>query len=191
EQAGFIDSIGLDMYLKILDDTVKERMGEKKEESRELELIPNLSLDAYIPDEYATEADKIELYQEILSTSNKKDLDELKVKITDIYGKMPVNVEYLFVKRELDFLVNDAHVKTFTEYEGIIELTLSEEYVNIEKIGTILFEAMLPYLSYIKISYKQNIFTLTITKSKNWFDDLRKILASLVNVYNIERNTLV
>ncbi len=188
EQAGFIDSIGLDMYLKILDDTVKERLGEKKDESRELELIPNLSLDAYIPDEYASEADKIELYQEILSATNKEQLDTLKVKIADIYGKMPVNVEYLFVKRELDFLVNDAHVKTFTEYEGIIELTLSEEYVNIDKIGTILFEAMLPYLSYIRISYKQNIFTLTITKSKNWFDDLRKILASLVNVYNIERN---
>ena len=52
EQAGFIDSIGLDMYIKLLNDAVKEKM-EGKIEEEDVEINPTLDIDAYIPNSYA------------------------------------------------------------------------------------------------------------------------------------------
>ncbi len=185
EQAGFIDTIGLDMYMKILNDAVKEKLGEQVAEEKE-EMIPYLMMDAYIPDSYASESDKIELYQEIQSAVSNEQLEVLKVKIEDIYGKMPANVEYLLEKRQIDILANQAHLATLVENENNIEITLEHDYVNIDKVGSLLFEALIPYLSIINMVYKNEVFTITVKKNQSWIKDLMGILVALTKVYNIE-----
>ncbi|MCD8209489.1 MAG: transcription-repair coupling factor [Coprobacillus sp.] len=187
EQAGFIDSIGLDMYLEILNDTIKEKLGEPVSGKKE-EVIPYLTMDAYIPDSYAPETDKIELYQEIQSAINKEQLDIIKAKIEDIYGKMPVNVEYLLLKREIDILANDAHLASLNEGENTIEIVLGHDYINIDKVGTLLFEALIPYLSFVSMNYAKEEFHISLTKNKTWINDLMGILKALIKVYNIEGN---
>ncbi|MCD8195144.1 MAG: DEAD/DEAH box helicase, partial [Coprobacillus sp.] len=191
EQAGFIDSIGLDMYMKILNDSVNDKLKNVKESLYKEEVIPYLSMDAYIPDSYASESDKISLYQEIQSAETLEQVNEVKQKTQDIYGKMPKNVDYLFTKREIDILISEACITSFLEQEKSVTLTLGQDYLRIEQVGSIIFEAMLPYLSLIHLSYKKNIFTLTISKRQEWFNDLREILKLLINVLNIERNSTI
>ena len=183
EQAGFIDSIGLDMYIKLLNEAIKEKMdGEVIEET--VEVNPVLNVDAYIPNSYAKEGDKIELYQDILHASSLENLADIKEKTRDIYGRLPEEVELLFVKRSIDLLVREAHVLRLDEKPKLVEIKLGDEYINIRGIGNILFEALIPFLAFVKISYANNVFKIQLNKRKDWMLDLENILKSLLEIQN-------
>jgi transcription-repair coupling factor (superfamily II helicase) len=181
DQAGFIDSIGLDMYIKLLNETIKEKLGEQKEEVATI-LKPDLSLDAYIPNSYASEADKIELYQTIESSPSLEDLAIIKTKMNDIYGKMPEQVLNLFKIKEVDILKSKAKVETLRVYDNHVAIILGEEYLSIKGVGNLLFETLLPFLSRLKITYKDKRFKMRLEKNKNWIDDLIKLLQSFLQV---------
>ena len=181
EQAGFIDSIGLDMYIKLLNEAIKEKMdGEVTEET--VEVNPVLNVDAYIPNSYAKEGDKIELYQDILHAASLENLADIKEKTRDIYGRLPEEVELLFVKRSIDLLVREAHVLRLDEKPKLVEIKLGDEYINIRGIGNILFEALIPFLAFVKISYANNVFKIQLSKRKEWMLDLENILKSLLEI---------
>ena len=180
EQAGFIDSIGLDMYIKLLNEAIKEKMTGEVEEP--VEFNPNLLLDAYIPSEYAEDNEKIGLYQEILMAPSREDLASFKVKMKDIYGTLPKEVETLFIKRSIDLLVRESEIESLQDYSNRVEIIASDKYIKIKGIGNILFESLIPYLNFIKVSYANNRFKIVVTKRKNWTKDLESILESLVNI---------
>ena len=183
EQAGFIDSIGLDMYIKLLNEAIKEKMdGEVTEET--VEVNPVLNVDAYIPNSYAKEGDKIELYQDILHAPSIDNLLLIKEKTRDIYGRLPEEVELLFVKRSIDLLVREAKVLKLDEKPKAVEIQLGDEYINIKGIGNILFEALIPFLAFVKISYANNVFKIQLSKRKTWMLDLENILKSLLEIQN-------
>ncbi|MFA6675784.1 MAG: helicase-related protein, partial [Bacilli bacterium] len=182
EQAGFIDSIGLDMYIKLLNEAVKEKMsGEKSEEPL---LNSTLTIDAFIPSSFATDSDKIELYQEILSSPSIEALARTKIRTRDIFGKLPSEVELLFTKRTIDLLIMEAKVDKLSETGKGIELLLKDDYIKIRGIGNLLFQSIIPYLQIVKISYINNTFRINITKRKTWIEDLEGILKSLANILN-------
>ena len=183
EQAGFIDSIGLDMYIKLLNEAVKEKMGEEVEEEN-IDINPILNVDAYIPNTYANEGDKIELYQEILHASSVENLATIKERTRDIYGRLPEEVEMLFTKRTIDLLAREAHILKLDEKPKFVDIHLGDEYVNIKGIGNILFEAIIPFLAFVKISYSNNVFKLQLNKRNKWMLDLENILRSLLEIQN-------
>lgn len=182
EQAGFIDSIGLDMYIKLLNESIKEKMEGVEKEEEKVEFNPTLHVDAYIPNSYAKEGDKIELYQDILHAPSTEDLLLIKEKTRDIYGRLPEEVEALFTKRNIDLLVRDAHVLKLEEKSKFVEILLGDDYINIKGIGNILFEALIPFLAFVKISYANNVFKILLSKGKKWISDLESILKSLLEI---------
>ena len=181
EQAGFIDSIGLDMYIKLLNEAVKEKMEGKTEEET-VEINPTLNVDAYIPNSYAKEGDKIELYKDILHAPSIEDLLVIKEKTRDIYGRLPEEVEALFTKRNIDLLMRESKVLKLEEKPKFVEILLGDDYINIKGIGNILFEALIPFLASVKISYANNVFKILLAKNKKWISDLENILKSLLEI---------
>ncbi len=186
-QAGYIDSIGLDMYIKLLNNAVKNKISPKEQLEIDEENINNtkiidLSIDAYIDDSYACKGDKIELYQQI---ENCKDLDSLAIvknNIRDIYGPIPKETLLLFDKQEISILVKDSKIEDLKNYRQDIEIILGDEYLKIKGIGNILFEKMLSYYQLIKINYRNNIFKIIITKDKDWLINLKKVLKDLITI---------
>ncbi|MBO7614737.1 MAG: transcription-repair coupling factor [Bacilli bacterium] len=187
EQAGFIDSIGLDMYIKLLNESIKEKMEGTKPEV--ISFNPNLSLDAYIPSSFANDQEKIELYQEIMSAPSREALARIKNRTKDMYGKLPTEVDTLFIKRDIDLLSDDANVENINETSKMIEIILGKTYINIRGIGNLIFEAMIPYLKFIKISYANNVFKIQLTKGNEWIKNLESILLSLSNI--LEHNKTI
>ena len=188
EQAGFIDSIGLDMYIKLLNEAVQEKVTGKEKEAPQYEVALNLKMDAYIPPEYADDENKIELYQNILSASSVSSLLDIKNRTRDIYGKLPPEVELLFLKRNIHLLVAQLETCSLKEYPRTVEISLGDRFINIKGIGNILFEAMIPYLSSIKISYLNHRFKIIVTKKDNWIYDIENILKALNNI--IDNNVI-
>ena len=181
EQAGFIDSIGLDMYIKLLNEAVQDKLSGITDEET-IEANPNLTLDAYIPKEYANDSDKIGLYQEILMAPSLEDLDNLKYKIKDIYGELPEEVIKLFDKRSIDLLIREADIKQLNEVLNNVEILLGDKFIKIKGIGNILFEALIPFLNFIKVSYQKNQFKIMLKKRKDWIKDLKELLMCLSRI---------
>ena len=187
EQAGFIDSIGLDMYIKLLNEAVKEKMEGADHKEAQYNKTLSLAFDAYIPKEYASDSDKIELYHDILAASSIDSLNEIKAKVRDVYGRLPEEVEQLFYKRAIDLMVKQCEINDIKENKMNVELYLGDNFINIKGIGNILFEALIPYLSIIKISYLNHKFKIVMNKKGNWLIDLENILKSLVNIINTNK----
>ncbi len=181
EQAGFIDSIGLDMYIKLLNEAVKEKMTGESEENK-IEQATNLEFDAYIPSEYAAEMDKIELYQTIEGAKTLEDLSIIEIKMRDIYGKIPPPVTLLFKRRSIDILKEKTKLEVLQVYKNYINIVLGEEYLQIRGVGNMLFEALIPFIGYTKVTYVQKRFKIRLEKRNSWVNDLENILKSLLQV---------
>ena len=101
-----------------------------------------------------------------------------------MYGRLPEEVEMLFAKRSIDLLTKEAKVQKLMDKPKFVEINLGDEYINIKGIGNILFEALIPFLAFVKISYANNVFKILLNKGKNWIYDLENILKSLLEIQN-------
>ena len=100
DQAGFIDSVGIDLYLKMLDEEVNRIKGieVKEEESDSI----NLNISSHIKDSYVKDEDvKIEIHKMINNIDSFESLEEVKSLIEDRFG--PVDSELLSYMNEILF----------------------------------------------------------------------------------------
>lgn len=181
EQAGFIDTVGIDMYLKLLNEVLDERKG-KKEEQQRPNKISNLQLESFIPSKYASDADKLQLYQEILTLNSLFDLEQFKNKLLDIYGKLPQEVQNLLIKRRIDILANNARVENFYEEGNVVYILLTKEFSSINRIGIILFEKLSIYVRSFTLNYVNRQIKIKVTKQNNYLEIVEAILKTVVDI---------
>jgi len=108
-QNGFLDTVGLDLYTKMLAEAIKAHVDGKEnvlstttdlttqmlaDSARELDI--GIGIDRYIPDEYIDDsALKIEMYKKMKSLLNDEQYHGLKLEFKDRFGTMPEGVENL------------------------------------------------------------------------------------------------
>lgn len=181
EQAGFIDSIGLDLYLKMLNEVMEERKtGHEHVPPKPVKIF---KIDAYIPDGYASKEDKIQLYQEIENAKDLNELNSIKKHTRDVHGRLPDEVTLLFKKRRLDILLEGEEFSGVIEYPDSIELTLSKKFSNLNGIGNMLFESVAPMLDKIKVTYLQKTLKIRVLKVDNWLLTLETVIDNVVQLY--------
>ena len=181
EQAGFIDSVGLELYLKLLNEVIEEkRTGKVYEPPKPVKLF---NIDAYIPDEYMQKEDKVELYQEIENAKNLQELSGIKTKLRDIYGRIPHEVMLLVNKRRIDILMNNEEFEKVNEYTDSVEIILSDKFSSKSGIGSALFEALVPYLNKISVTYIHKVLKIRLKKQDNWMKDLETVVECIVAIY--------
>ena len=181
EQAGFIDSVGLELYLKLLNEVIEEkRTGKVYEPPKPVKLF---NIDAYIPDEYMLKEDKVELYQEIENAKNLQELSGIKTKLRDIYGRIPHEVVLLLNKRRIDILMNNEEFENVNEYSDSVEIVLSEKFSSKSGIGSALFEALAPHLQKISVTYIHKVLKIRLKKMDNWMNDLETVVECIVAIY--------
>ena len=88
EQSGHMESVGYDMFIKILEEAVLEEKGEAVPEA--IECSVDLKINAYIPERYIKRpGDRIEMYKKIAAVTSKEDADDVKDELLDRYGDIP------------------------------------------------------------------------------------------------------
>jgi transcription-repair coupling factor (superfamily II helicase) len=94
EQSGHLNAIGLDLYLKILQETVEELKGLPAKP--EVHTTLNLGVDIRIPDQYiADEGQRLRMYKRISELSGPEARTELEAELADRYGPLPPSVSTL------------------------------------------------------------------------------------------------
>ena len=98
EQSGAINTVGFDLYVKLLDEAVDElRKGEFKSEFKDLPKSEDRSsptLDTYFEiginrDYMPDQADRLSFYTLLFSIINIEEIDEIVDEMTDRFGKLP------------------------------------------------------------------------------------------------------
>lgn len=167
KQAGFIDTVGMDMYIEMLNEAISESRGEKIENKEEEVRKANLKVDAYIPERFEQEDyEKITLYQRLDNVKTKQDLLKMQDEIIDTYGKLPKAVEMLFEKKKLDIMINEPHVAGFKEMKQDMEIEFTKEWSD-RIDGVKLFEQATTLSTDIKIRYQNQKIYAKIPKGSN------------------------
>lgn len=186
EQAGFIDTVGIDMYIKILNETIEEKSHLHKLSVKAKQF--NLNINGYIPSSFVNDENKLQIYQDLLKVNTLDELDEEKDNIRDVYGKIPEEVELLLIKRKVEIYLNYDCFESLKEFETNIQLVLSEKFSMIEGIGSSLFTALISLLKYLKISYIDKKINISISKNSDYVFVLLNVFEIVYKLYNINAN---
>lgn len=93
KQHGHMESVGYDMYLKLLEEAVQEEKGERKPEEKEKECLIDLPVDANIPDNYITSTStRLAMYKTIANIRSNEDANDVYDELTDRFGIPPASV---------------------------------------------------------------------------------------------------
>jgi len=94
EQHGHLNAIGIDLYLKMLEQTVEELRGAPAK--LEVRTSLNLGLDIKIPDPYIPdENQRLRMYKRISGTATELERTELEAELADRFGPIPASVSNL------------------------------------------------------------------------------------------------
>ena len=88
EQAGFIDTVGIDLYLKMLNVEVARRRGEIIEEEDD-DTKPLINVATHIKDSYVANEDlKIEIHRKINTIVSRESFESVKAELEDRFGTL-------------------------------------------------------------------------------------------------------
>lgn len=130
EQAGFIDSIGIDLYLKLLNQEVAKRQGKEVDEEVN-ESNPLINVTTHIDDGYVKEEDlKIEIHRLINTIDSKNKLEQVKVELEDRFGKINEDMLVYMHEEWFEKLAQRIPVKNFRQTRNSIEMSFSRDIVS-------------------------------------------------------------
>lgn len=160
EQAGFIDSVGIDLYLKILNDEVKRLKGEEVEEVTNDP--PLLNIATHINDNYVSENElKIEIHKLINTIDSYDKLKEVKSEIEDRFGKIDYEMEIYMYEEWFDKIARRAGVIKVNQTKTSVEIifnALKSSNVNGEK----LFMSAYDISPYFKFNYHNKCLGISL-----------------------------
>ena len=94
QQHGYIDSVGYDLYVKLLNEAVLEERGESVKPRVESQI--DMQISAHIPESYIhTQSGRMEMYKKISLITSPLDAEDIYDELCDRYGTPPRSVERL------------------------------------------------------------------------------------------------
>lgn len=135
EQAGFIDTVGIDLYLKMLEQEVALRKGEEVKEDEEESTQPVLNVATHIDDHYVEDEKlKIEIHQKINEIDSKEKLKEVKALLEDRFGKINDDLLIYMYEEWFEKQIERMGIERVNQTKNYIELVFPKEVV--ERIDT-------------------------------------------------------
>jgi transcription-repair coupling factor (superfamily II helicase) len=130
EQSGHIGSVGIETYLKLLEETVRELRGESVEEAPSVAL--DLPVPMSIPQDYVDDANlRMELYRKIAEEPEREMLAEL----VDRFGPPPPAVETLVEVAALKRLAESLRVQSIAAKGGEVIIRLRRDArIDVERL---------------------------------------------------------
>lgn len=124
EQSGFIDEIGFELYMKMLEETVDELKQEEfpdlfkdqpAKKKRSTDVVMELGIDAYLPQEYVKDAtERFDYYKRLYNVESDDELQMIELELIDRFGLPPKEVEALLYVVKLRLMANKIHLARVT-----------------------------------------------------------------------------
>ena len=174
EQAGFVDTVGIELYMQMIEEEMRRMKGEEVPEDDEETTNSNRSLvevETHISDSYVSDEDiKIEIHQKINEIDGYKKLLEIKHELEDRFGKISKQMEIYMYEEWFEKQAQSLGVKTVRQSDREIEIELPPQISsNIE--GDKLFIKAYNINPRFRLKYQHNqvIIALTLLNQKDHF----------------------
>jgi transcription-repair coupling factor (superfamily II helicase) len=126
EQHGHINSVGFDMYVRMLEDTVRELKGE--EVPLEIHAALNLALDIRIPSGYIVdENQRLRAYRRIAGTRDSEERDRIAKELEDRYGPVPEAVQNLLDYASLKSAAEELGIERIDRRQGALQIKFHQQ----------------------------------------------------------------
>lgn len=182
EQAGFIDTIGIELYIKMLNEEVNKIKGIEVPEEEKDEM-PMVEVETYIDDNYVSDEDlKIEIHKKINQIDSYQKLVEVKTELEDRFGKVNESMLIYMHEEWLEKISKKIGVEKFNQTKTFVECIFSEDTSN-QIDGEKLFYIANSISRMFRFSYtgkKIRIILDTIKLDKNWI----YYMIDLLNVFD-------
>ena len=162
EQSGFIDSIGYDLYLKILNEEV-ERLKGHFVENEEKDEKPFLQVSTHINDFYAdTEELKIEIHKIINTIDSEEKFEEVKNTLEDRFGKLDETI-IIYMQEELfQYLAKKKGVVKVEQLPKVINVYFNDYVSNNTNMFDVLSNLYKINTNY-KVEYINKILKISLS----------------------------
>ncbi len=142
DQAGFIDSVGISLYMKLIEDELKRAKGEYVEEEDD-DNQNLIEVSTHIKDNYVSDEDiKIEIHQKINEIDSLEKLQSVKEELEDRFGKIDQDMEIYMYEEWFTNLCKMLNITKVNKTDRFVEIILPEELSNNIKGDKLLFETM-------------------------------------------------
>jgi len=179
EQSGFIDSVGLEMYMKMLNEAVNKLQGIKEQETTPQKY--NIEVSKHISDDYVTDDDiKIYIHKKITSIKNSEDKRILIEELVDRFGKLSNEIFIYIDKVYLESLLNQASIEEIKETPTNVKIVFSAARSQTID-GSYLFKKAYEISKDFSFEYKGKKIILYLTKTKKeWIKKVIKLIESIL-----------
>lgn len=183
EQAGFIDSIGVNMYLDLIKEEVEGKDYDEEEIKENKESMLNVS--THIGNEYTDDSEVIiSLHKKINGITNKKELNEVLSEIKDRFGITNQELELYAHEKYIEkmLIAENIKINENDNLKVVLKITKqSYQNINIEE----LFIKTMNITTKFNFTYKNDNILITLLKAtldKNYLYYLEELLEIIYNL---------
>ena len=177
-QAGFVDTVGVSLYTKMIEDELKRIKGIKVEEEDDEPALINI--DTHIDDNYVSDENiKIEIHQMINEIDSYDKLIEIKSKIIDRFGKIDDKIENYMYEEWFEKLAQKLNITRVRQNDRFIEFELPKELSSEVKGDKLLINALSINKNF-NFSYRHDCIIISL-QLKGLEDHFIKYIVKLLN----------
>ena len=131
EQAGFIDSIGIELFLKMLNEEINRLKGIEPKEEETKESLPLVEVSTSIDDNYVEDEDiKIEIHKKINSIDSIDKLNDIKSEIEDRFGHVSDELVIYMYEELFEHCAKKIGIKKVIQTKNSISIYLPVDISN-------------------------------------------------------------
>jgi transcription-repair coupling factor (superfamily II helicase) len=172
EQSGFMNSVGFDLYCKLLAEAVEELQGKQVEITTPTASV-DLPLDSYLPDEYIGDRTlKVNFYQRLANLQRPEEVDAMAAELNDRFGMLPLPAQNLLAMVRL---------KVEAAALGFEAIALRDNELVLTVRRTIVPNRIVLYRRFRNEAHVQQ-GVIRIPRrlfGANWFEQLRELLPAI------------
>ncbi|MCF7924061.1 MAG: transcription-repair coupling factor [Candidatus Izimaplasma sp.] len=187
EQSGFIDSVGIDMYMKILEEEIHKVQGKETDKTKQKGVKAHVSkfIDKdYIEDDYI----KIEMHKKIKNVKSINDINNLLSEIEDRFGNYSIELEIYIYEQLFEYFTKKLKIEKIKENKTNKTLIVSKTGTKM-MAGDKIFKSGIDVSKEIRFAYKNDqihIILDTINLDKHWLFTIVEFLEKIAKIEDAE-----
>ncbi len=177
EQHGHMETVGYDLYLKLLGEAVKMEKGELLAAPVDNECLVDMQVQAHIPERYIENlSQRLDIYRRIAGIKTQDDALDVLDELTDRFGKPPASVQGL---------IDIALLRNMASQIGIFEVKQRDDYIILyrEPMNMEFLEPLIKILKgRVKLSAGNKPYvSIKVTSKESPLQTLKQVLEILIS----------
>jgi len=186
EQSGFIDTIGIDLYLKMLNEAIKKSKGEivddSKDEDNKKNDKPLISVSTHIDDNYVSDGElKIAIHKKINEVDSYDSFCNVKDELEDRFGKLNEDLIIYMYEEWFEKLAKGLGITDVVDGKNFVDITLPKE-ISSKIDGEELFNESYEISKMFRFSYSVGCIHVILDKIKLEKHYLMYLISILIKI---------